>query len=76
MRASIAGRDATRLRLGAHTLKGSVANFEAEPARSTAEKLELLGRAGTLEGSAELLSTLEHQMGELLEALRVFVRKR
>lgn len=75
IRAAVEGGDANRLRLSAHALKGSVANFEAGPARSTAEKLEALGHAGTLEGAVDLLSTLEGQMRVLLEALQEFIKK-
>jgi CheY-like chemotaxis protein/HPt (histidine-containing phosphotransfer) domain-containing protein len=51
----------------AHTVKGAVATFEAEPARLAALELELLGRTGR---QAEMLASLERLRARLEELAR------
>jgi HPt (histidine-containing phosphotransfer) domain-containing protein len=51
--------DAKRIESTAHGLKGSVANFGAQPAVEAAFHIEQLGRAGNLTGVAETLQTLD-----------------
>jgi HPt (histidine-containing phosphotransfer) domain-containing protein len=50
----------------AHTIKGAVATFAAEPARSAALELETIGRSGKLEGAADAW----RRLGPLLEQLK------
>jgi len=53
----------------AHTLKGSVGNFSMKTAYAPASQIETLGRAGSLEGAAEILRILEEQLGRLNHTL-------
>ena len=62
---AVTGGDAEKLRFAAHTFKGTVLNFEARKTAHTAQALEDLGRAGTTEGSTELLETLRDCYKEL-----------
>jgi HPt (histidine-containing phosphotransfer) domain-containing protein len=63
---ALANGDPDALERSAHSLKGSVANFEARPAVEAAMKLEALGRAGRLDSAEAALSELE----AILEALQ------
>ncbi len=51
--------DAEALERAAHTIKGAVAVFGAEPARSRAQKLETLGRDRNLDGAPALFGELQ-----------------
>jgi PAS domain S-box-containing protein len=55
----------------AHSLKGSVSNFGARSVVRAALALEMLGRAGSVEGGDELLETLEQELKELQPGLEV-----
>jgi PAS domain S-box-containing protein len=59
IQSALAGGDAGALGDAAHTLKGALAVFGVEPARSLAEQLEKMGRSGTLDGAAALVERLE-----------------
>ena len=65
MRKAIAAGDAKALADAAHTLKGAAANFDPGEAAGLALRLERLGRAGTLEGAAELCDALAKAIGDL-----------
>ncbi len=67
---AVAAHDAEALSRTAHALKGTVANFSAEPSRAAAERLEVMGRASDLSGAAAALRTLEHELDRLGPALR------
>jgi len=54
----------------AHALKGSVAIFGADNARSLAEKLQDLGRAAKLRGASKVLLKLQEEIAELEQNLR------
>ncbi len=69
IRGAIAAGDPARLRLAAHTLKGSLGIFMAGPAFAAAQRLETLGRAGTLEGAAEACQDLDNELHRLQPAL-------
>ena len=73
LRAALASGDPAALATAAHTLKGMLGNFCAEPAREAAAELEALGRAGGLDGAAEALDRVERLTTELDAALRAFV---
>ena len=57
------------LNRAAHSLKGSLKYLGAGPAAEAAFELETMGDTGTLEGSAETLSTLERELARLDRAL-------
>ena len=55
---AIAKRDAEKLRLSAHALKGALATVGSPAGRDAAFKLEQIGRAGTVDGAREVLGAL------------------
>ena len=69
MRKAIAAGDAKALADAAHTLKGAAANFDPGEAAGLALRLERLGRAGTLEGAAELCDALAKATRDLATEL-------
>ncbi len=69
IRTAVASGDARTLEHAAHTLKGSIANFGAEPAREAAFKLESLGRAGDLKPAVYAVSVLEEEIQRFTSAL-------
>jgi signal transduction histidine kinase/CheY-like chemotaxis protein len=66
---AVARRDADRLHRAAHALKGTVANFKAPAVFDAALRLEVMGRSGQLDGSAEACRTLEGEIERLERAL-------
>ncbi|MEO6237175.1 MAG: ATP-binding protein [Vicinamibacterales bacterium] len=60
--------DADRLRLAAHTLKGSLSNFPTGAARDTAARMETIGRDADFAAAREIFPTLEKEI-ERLRAL-------
>jgi two-component system, sensor histidine kinase and response regulator len=70
--ASTRGEAAT-VRLVSHTLKGAVSTFGAHRAAEAAQRLELLGREGKLEGSGQALAELVAEIERLKPALRRLV---
>jgi PAS domain S-box-containing protein len=69
IRDAIARRDGPRLRLSAHALKGSVANFGAAAARAAAEALEEIGRRGDWADVDGAWDELDGAVGRLRPAL-------
>ncbi|MBX9579346.1 MAG: Hpt domain-containing protein, partial [Gemmataceae bacterium] len=69
IRDAIARRDGPRLRLSAHALKGSVANFGAAAARAAAEALEEVGKAGAWADADAGWVELDGAIGRLRPAL-------
>jgi CheY-like chemotaxis protein len=66
---AIETRDSRLLRRSAHTLKGSVKYFGAEPLAQAALALETLGRTESFDNAAGLLATLEQELARVLAAL-------
>ncbi len=62
-------KSAVELQRAAHSMKGSVATFSAQPAFEAALKLERLARAGELGGAADAFDTLKVEVGRLRTAL-------
>jgi len=75
LRDAIARGDRVMVERKAYTLKGSAANFGAEPARRAALKLELLGRGGDLKEAPQALTELEVEINRLTGALQAFANK-
>jgi CheY-like chemotaxis protein/HPt (histidine-containing phosphotransfer) domain-containing protein len=69
VREAVAQADAAKLRLAAHTLKGTVGSFAATAAGEAAERLEAMGQRGDLTGAAEAVATLETELARLRPAL-------
>ena len=66
---AIGRRDGPRLRLSAHALKGSVANFGAAAARAAAEVLEEIGRRGAWADADAARADLDAAVDRLRPAL-------
>lgn len=71
IRRGITSQDYKLLRRSAHTLKGSVMFFGAEPVVKLAQQLEMLGKNETLEGALETLSALESGIAEVNRELEL-----
>jgi HPt (histidine-containing phosphotransfer) domain-containing protein len=56
IRAGLRQADANVVERAAHSLKGALATMAADAAAAEAFRLEQLGRSGTLEGAAEILT--------------------
>jgi CheY-like chemotaxis protein/HPt (histidine-containing phosphotransfer) domain-containing protein len=65
MRSAMEAGDLAVFTRGAHTIKGSSAEIVAEPMRSLAYELELIGKTGDLAGSELLLTKLESEFIKL-----------
>jgi HPt (histidine-containing phosphotransfer) domain-containing protein len=71
---AIQAGDAAALHRGAHTLKGSVANFVAREAREMAQHLEMMGRSGDLTGAPARYTALNAEMHRVEADLSEFAR--
>ena len=69
MRQVLMEGDSEKLAMLAHTLKGSVANFGAQPALRAAERLESLARGRRLADADKALRALAEEMARLTEAV-------
>ena len=69
IRDGIANADPEAVKLGSHTLKGSLSYFETAPAIELAEHLEKKANAKNLEGASEAYSRLTALVQPLLEEL-------
>lgn len=70
MRQAIADGNAAGMRLAAHNLKSNSADFGALTLADLCRQLESLGRNGTLEGAAALLSQAELVFAQVRAALQ------
>jgi HPt (histidine-containing phosphotransfer) domain-containing protein len=69
MEAAIQVGDAVQLEKSGHKLKGSVLQFSCRSAAAAAQKLEELGRGGTLAGADVFLRTLRQEIDMLMKSL-------
>ena len=70
IRAAVEAGDVTTLAYEAHTYKGAVAALEATDVAGFAHRLELLARAGCLDGAAEIVDRLAIESAVLFEVVR------
>ena len=70
IRAGLQQSDAHVIEQAAHSLKGSLATMGADAVAAEAFRLEELVHAGSLEGAADLLATLERQVEAVTAALQ------
>jgi signal transduction histidine kinase/CheY-like chemotaxis protein len=75
VREEAAARDPERLARAAHALKGSVGNFGAEAAFRAAGDLEGMARDGDLGDADGAVTTLEGEVGRLVEALSALAQE-
>ena len=73
IRAGLRQADPNVVERAAHSLKGALATMAADTAAAEALRLEQLGRAGTLDGAADVLAALERQVAAVTAALRDLV---
>ncbi|MGH9750640.1 MAG: Hpt domain-containing protein, partial [Candidatus Polarisedimenticolia bacterium] len=66
---ALARGDGEAAERAAHTLKGSIGNFEAGAAQEAARRVEALAREGQMERAREAAVVLEREVGRLLAAL-------
>jgi CheY-like chemotaxis protein len=69
IRVAIATHDSESLQCAAHSLKGSMKNLHAGAAAHAASRLELIGRAGKLDGAEQALHELERELERLQPVL-------
>jgi CheY-like chemotaxis protein len=69
IRQAVRKADADALQRAAHTLKGSISVFAAEPARVAALELEQIGKNNALEQAADAVAKLQTEIDRLLPAL-------
>jgi CheY-like chemotaxis protein len=69
IRAAVDADDASALERAAHTIKGALGVFGAEPSRARAERMERMGRDGTVAGAAAELDELTVEVDALSEDL-------
>jgi two-component system, sensor histidine kinase and response regulator len=75
IRAAIARRNGAELAVAAHTLKGSVANFDAKRASDEVLKLEAIGKSGDLAAAQQTYDELEREIDRLVAALRALAQE-
>jgi PAS domain S-box-containing protein len=69
MRQALAQGDAPTLRRAAHSLKSNAADFGAKRLSELCRELEMMGKAGTLDGAAEKLASIEAEWVQVKAAL-------
>ncbi|MDA1052562.1 MAG: response regulator [Planctomycetota bacterium] len=74
MRHAIDNHDAAKLRLAAHTLKGSLRHFGAEHPAALAEALEEMGKRDELDGADPTCAELEPEVQSLMTSLRTYAK--
>ena len=69
MRIAICASDATALASAAHSLKGSSSNMGASALQEFCHQIEVHGRAPSLDGTSNLLESLELEFGRVRNEL-------
>ena len=72
MRKALADDDIESVTRLAHSFKGTLGSFGADPATRRAGALESLGRSGSLNGAQQLFDELLHELARLVVALQNF----
>jgi HPt (histidine-containing phosphotransfer) domain-containing protein len=75
MEAAIQFDDAMQLEKAGHKIKGSVLQFSCRSAAAAAQKLEELGRSGTVAGADVWLQTLRLEIDRLTKSLHSMVSR-
>ncbi len=71
---AVAEADAPKLRLSAHTLRGSLRYFGDTPAIEHLGRLEAMGQDGNLAGAAVTLATVQEEMAQIISAMERYLR--
>jgi CheY-like chemotaxis protein/HPt (histidine-containing phosphotransfer) domain-containing protein len=69
MRQALEQGDAATLRRAAHTLKSNSADFGAKALSDLCRELEMMGKAGTLDGAVEKVTSVEAEWGRVRAVL-------
>lgn len=75
VRAALAAGDSEALQHAAHSIKGSVSNFDAADATQAALRVEMIGRDGDLSHAPAACAALEREISRLTPALVRLVRE-
>jgi CheY-like chemotaxis protein len=75
IRQALVQGNAQALAFHAHTLKGALGNFFAQPAYEAARRLEMLGRQDDLAAAPSALDTLDHEIDRLRQTLVGFMQE-
>ena len=67
IQSAVASADSEKLRVAAHSLKGAASNICAEPVRSTAARLEIMGKSSDFKEVESSLADLEKKVTWLRE---------
>jgi HPt (histidine-containing phosphotransfer) domain-containing protein len=70
MRDALSANDVDAFRRAAHSLKSTSANFGALTLSARAKELEMMAKAGTLEGAREKMPQVETDYAKVKEELR------
>ncbi len=73
---AIQNQNPKELELSAHTLKGVLSNFFAEPSRLLAWKLEKMGHDQLIQDASQVLLELSPELTRLFEDLKFFMNGR
>jgi HPt (histidine-containing phosphotransfer) domain-containing protein len=74
MRAAVAAGDAEALRRAAHSLKSNSANFGALALSAKCKELEMVGKAGTVDGAADKIAVVAADYEQVRAALEAMQR--
>jgi len=69
LRRAASGGDARGIMQAAHSLKGSGRTIGARPLADICERLEMLGKAESIQGAGDLIDQLEREFGRVKDAL-------
>ncbi|MFZ1947687.1 MAG: response regulator, partial [bacterium] len=75
VREAVAMKDSVQIERAAHTVKGSVGNFAAKAAFEAAQRLEKIGRDGSLDQAEAARAMLENELERLKPALLALGRE-
>jgi HPt (histidine-containing phosphotransfer) domain-containing protein len=75
MRIGLAAGDIESVRRAAHSLKSNSASFGANQLANAARELEMIAKAGTLDGAGSKLATIEAEYQQLLPALEALLNE-
>jgi signal transduction histidine kinase/DNA-binding response OmpR family regulator/HPt (histidine-containing phosphotransfer) domain-containing protein len=75
IRAAIEAKDATQVRLAAHTLKGALRYFGDTPASAAACRLERMGSDGRFEDAGEICRQLDTALAEALGSMYDYLQQ-
>ena len=73
---AITSKNASELEFAAHSLKGAISHFYAEPSRLLCWKLEQMGHGKDFDGMKKTFCDLKMELDRLVQALKEFANER